>query len=717
MEFCEIKDILEKNCFLEFKNNNIENKKEKNSQDILLDNVETGFTSRKYNTSNLDNGNDEIIKNDKVTITLTTSENQNKNDNNNVTTIYLGDCEDLLRKYYNITKDEKIYMKKLDIVQEGMSISKTIFDVYRKINGSKLQKLNKTICSKSKIGLSVPYKPVTDNLDKLNKSSRYYNDICYEKSDENGTYVPMNDRKNDILNGKNLACQENCEYNGYDYDKMIAICICDIEDTPVSFLDMKINKTKLRENFFDFKNIVNIGILKCYKTLFSKEGISSNIGFFIIMIIILIYIITSLIFCIKQYNKLVDKIKDIVYAILNYDFVKQKDNKNIKKANNDDNNHLINKKKYCKMINNKIGKISINKNENNDNNNNNDNDSIINSIQNLKTGSNKPITRNIRLKKNKSKKMKKNNQNPPIKKIIQKPENNNNNKNKRNNNNNQSLIITNNNYFNNNNNRATNGNKGNKSNRNTLRNYLSNVKKNDIINKVNTILKFTDDELNKAEYIISIDYDKRNYCQYYFSLLKTKHDIIFTFFYNFDYNSQAMKINLFFLNFSIGFTINALFFDDDTMHNIYISKGKFILEKEIPKIIYSSLISIVIVFIIKLLALSNDDILKLKQDKKKESVIIREKALISKLKIKFILFFVISTVLLIFFWCYLSMFCAVYHNTQYHLIKDTLISFLLSLLYPFAINIIPGIFRIPSLRNKKENKEFMYKFSKILQMF
>ena len=63
------------------------------------------------------------------------------------------------------------------------------------------------------------------------------------------------------------------------------------------------------------------------------------------------------------------------------------------------------------------------------------------------------------------------------------------------------------------------------------------------------------------------------------------------------------------------------------------------------------------------------------------------------------------------------MFCAVYHNTQYHLIKDTLISFLLSLLYPFAINIIPGVFRIPSLRNKKENKEFMYKFSKILQMF
>ena len=62
------------------------------------------------------------------------------------------------------------------------------------------------------------------------------------------------------------------------------------------------------------------------------------------------------------------------------------------------------------------------------------------------------------------------------------------------------------------------------------------------------------------------------------------------------------------------------------------------------------------------------------------------------------------------------MFCAIYINTQLHLIKDTLISYGLSMIYPFAIYLAPGVFRIPSLRAKKHDKEIMYKFSKILQL-
>ena len=62
------------------------------------------------------------------------------------------------------------------------------------------------------------------------------------------------------------------------------------------------------------------------------------------------------------------------------------------------------------------------------------------------------------------------------------------------------------------------------------------------------------------------------------------------------------------------------------------------------------------------------------------------------------------------------MFGAIYRNTQFHLLIDTLISFGLSLLYPFIINLLPGLFRIPSLSNHKNKKECLYKFSKILQV-
>ncbi len=62
------------------------------------------------------------------------------------------------------------------------------------------------------------------------------------------------------------------------------------------------------------------------------------------------------------------------------------------------------------------------------------------------------------------------------------------------------------------------------------------------------------------------------------------------------------------------------------------------------------------------------------------------------------------------------MFCAIYINTQYHLIKDTLISFGLSLIYPFGIYLLPGLLRIPSLSNHKNKKEYLYEISKFIQM-
>ncbi len=63
------------------------------------------------------------------------------------------------------------------------------------------------------------------------------------------------------------------------------------------------------------------------------------------------------------------------------------------------------------------------------------------------------------------------------------------------------------------------------------------------------------------------------------------------------------------------------------------------------------------------------------------------------------------------------MFCAIYKNTQIHLLSDTLLSFGLSLISPFIIYLAPGIFRIPALSAPNKNRKCLYKFSKILQIF
>ena len=156
-----------------------------------------------------------------------------------------------------------------------------------------------------------------------------------------------------------------------------------------------------------------------------------------------------------------------------------------------------------------------------------------------------------------------------------------------------------------------------------------------------------------------------------------------------------------------------LFFNDSTLHKIYEDAGIFNIIYQIPQILYSTIISSTINIILKYLSLSEKNILEIKNEKK--NIDLKAKNILKCLKIKFFLFFSLSFFFLSIFWYYLSSFCAIYRNTQNHLIKDTLICFGLTLLYPFGLCLLPGIFRIPSLKAPEKNREYMYKISKIIQ--
>ena len=173
----------------------------------------------------------------------------------------------------------------------------------------------------------------------------------------------------------------------------------------------------------------------------------------------------------------------------------------------------------------------------------------------------------------------------------------------------------------------------------------------------------------------------------------------------------------FFIDFSIEYILNALFYNDNTMHKIYESKGDFDLETQLTIAVYSIIISMILNYPLNYLALSNDAIINFKQDNKKINLLKKSKELIKKLNIKFVLYFIISFLFLLFFWYYISIFGVIYRNTQFHLLKDTLISFGLSLIFPFLYYLLPGMFRIPSLSNIKNKRECLYNFSKFLQSF
>ena len=235
------------------------------------------------------------------------------------------------------------------------------------------------------------------------------------------------------------------------------------------------------------------------------------------------------------------------------------------------------------------------------------------------------------------------------------------------------------------------------------------------LEKNNTIYYDLNDlDLNNLQYEIALIFDKRTYFQYYWSLLKKKQLILFTFLPSNDYNLFSLKLSLFLLSFSLYFTVNGFFFSDETMHKIHEDNGAFNIFYQIPQILYSSVISAIINAILKILSLSEKNILAIKRQSDINIAIKNAKNIEIYITIKFIIFFILSYLLLLFFWNFISSFCAVYINTQMILIKDTLVRFALSMAYPFAINLLPGIFRIPSLKSK--NQKCLYVISSLIAL-
>ena len=157
-----------------------------------------------------------------------------------------------------------------------------------------------------------------------------------------------------------------------------------------------------------------------------------------------------------------------------------------------------------------------------------------------------------------------------------------------------------------------------------------------------------------------------------------------------------------------------MFYSDSTMHKIYIDDGSFDFTYQLPQMFYSLIISTVLKSFLNIFGLCENDILEFKNNKNYDAK--EKQKLLFKIKCKILFFFIITNILLFFFWIYLGCFCAVYKNTQIHLLLDVSSSFGISFITPFFLCLLPGIFRIPSLR-KKVKRPYMFKFSQILQQF
>ena len=141
-----------------------------------------------------------------------------------------------------------------------MRIPKIEYSIYSKLNSINLSKLNITICNNSLISIILPIEINEDN-DKLNTKSGYYNDICYSTTSDKGTDILLKDRQKEFIEKNKTICQDDCDFSNYNFTTKKVNCSCQVEEMPLTFKLMNINKTKLYKNFIDIKNIANIKLL------------------------------------------------------------------------------------------------------------------------------------------------------------------------------------------------------------------------------------------------------------------------------------------------------------------------------------------------------------------------------------------------------------------------------------------------------------------------
>ena len=636
-------------------------------------------------------GQTKVVSTENVVYQITTTEFQKNNDDPEVSSIDLGTCEDKLKESYNISDDDSLIIFKIDLNNDDNSQKYIYYEIY---DPYEHQQLNLSLCDDFRITINTPVNldensiMLYENLKQygyniFDSGDNFYNDICSTYTTVNGTDMLLEDRKKDIFStsGNHTMCQEGCEFISYNTTTKKSKCDCNVQANlnTSNLVNVEFSTKELASEFYKTINNSNFRVLKCYKLSFDIKNPFENIGRIIMTSFFFIYLISLFCYIIKERKKidmfinLILKSKENSKKInfraneekikikekIPKKAVEQKSNSKQTKKSNLKSRSQTKKEKHFpprKKI------INQNKKKNDFSNSSTRNMNTINVMK--KNSEEKKININIH----------------PIKTIK------------------LGKDINNKNYH---------------IKEEKAEFKKDNKKKKDYPNLSN-FENLNDEELNSLEYNDAILIDKRTYFQYYWSLLKKDHLILFTILPANDYNLYSLKVALFILSFSLYFTINGFFFTDSTMHKVNQNNGKYEIVSQIPQILYSSIITTIINILLKMLSLSEKNILLLKQEKDlkktKENSSVIKRCII----IKFIFFFIISNILLLFFWYFISCFCAVYTNTQTVLIKDTLISFSLSMLYPFGLNLLPGLFRIPALRDKTQRSKCLYQIGGIL---
>ena len=244
----------------------------------------------------------------------------------------LGECENKLRKYYDINDDIPLILIKLYFKNNDSKKNHIQYEIFNPYNRS--EKLDLSICEEQQMKVKVTNPmEITPGLSKISNiidtssdglfsetnNNGFYKDICTIFTSEEGAYVLPQDRYLDY-NYEQQYCDEGCSINKINFTAGTVECLCKpdngfdsinitnieniIKEEAVKTIEKEI--IGLEDNINDnnkYKNqkysLTNIKAMKCIKRMFSNE-LSKNYISIIFSILFLTYIIAFIYFIIRN---------------------------------------------------------------------------------------------------------------------------------------------------------------------------------------------------------------------------------------------------------------------------------------------------------------------------------------------------------------------------------------------------------------------------------
>jgi len=242
---------------------------------------------------------------------------------NGISAIDLGNCTEIIKEYYNISKYENLIILNIETKNESNNNNDTSFNLGKNTQieiydllGRKLDlsvckeniKVMKYIGDVKELNINSAKSLSEQGIDVFDASNEFFNDICHPYESSDGKDIILNDRRADIYQNVTF-CEVGCSYLGMNYSLMVANCKCDSiifqgEDKNITENDKSepnMNNFKsFTSSFISYLIQFNYEVIRCYNLAFNIKILSHNIGFFLLSIMLFLQIIFFFVYLIKK---------------------------------------------------------------------------------------------------------------------------------------------------------------------------------------------------------------------------------------------------------------------------------------------------------------------------------------------------------------------------------------------------------------------------------